>query len=171
MARLIGAGAGILAVAAMVAANRPEAVPARLGASVVVDAAPAGAIQTQVPGGGPLIAASSLRPGERPLSGHLLLRNRADRPLRVYLRPQIAESAGADAIWRAVDLGSNRPGLLAPGSVADQVGGRAAGIVIPARGGRKAQVWLSLRAGDAAAALAPAEYLRLVLTPVREPLR
>lgn len=171
LARTIGAAVGMLAVAALVVANRPQVVPARLGASVVVDAAPAGAIRPRVAGGGPLLAAASLRPGGPALRGRLILHNRAGRSLRVYLRPLITESAGADAIWRAVRLESDRPGLLAPGSVADQVGGRAEGLRIPARGRRAAELSLSLRPDDAAARLAPGEHLRLTLSPVREVAR
>ena len=172
-ARICGAAIGLAALAAVVADNLPESRPPRLGAAVSVQVAAGGAIEARVPGGGPALAASSLRPGDPPLRGRAVLRNVGRAAMRVTLRPQAPLGArrGIPPAWRALALEAGPGGALARGTLADlHSSGRTPssnrpGLVVPA-GGRLSvplRLWLAADRGSLAG-----ERLSLVLVPVRE---
>lgn len=176
-ARLLGAMAGIAVVATAVVANRPEALPPRLGAMVSLEAASGGAIELAVPGGGPVLAAASLRPGDPPLQGRVIVTNRSPVPFRVRLRPLLKGGPGAERDnrpWRALRLTGDRAGVTAAGTVAEQIArGReplapGTGIVIPGRGRLALPLRLWAPAHSAGREVLAGAELRLVLVPVRE---
>lgn len=170
MARLIGSVLGAGAVIALVAGGRPQIEPPRLGAMVSIGVASAGAIEVVVPGGGPALAASTLRPGDPPIRGQLVLANRATRPIRVHLDLATRSGGRPDrALSRYLALRAGANGEFAGGGPSRGAARRSVGAVIPAGATRRVPLTLALRADAGPDSLA-GERISLILVPRREVL-
>lgn len=172
--RLFGIAAGLAALTAVIVANRPEIQPPKLGAAISVQVASGGAIELLTPGDGFALAAASMRPGDAPLRGTVIMRNRSRVPFRVALRPEPPPEARRAPQWEVVQLEAGRRGEFASGTVAKQRSGPqifaspTRGVVIPGGGRISIPLRLSLRATAPGEEALAGERLRLVLVPVRK---
>lgn len=137
--RLVGVVVGAGAVIALLIEGRPESLAPQLGAAISVQVASGGAIEAVVPGGGPALAAASLRPGDPPVSGRVKLINRGPKAIRVSLVPAAPGGGRLDPAFAAalrLRVGSGRE------SRSGAIDAGAATVDVPGHGRRQIRLAL-----------------------------